>query len=79
MHKGNKIYPVWSEQTEGLLWDKSHKILMIVHKFTLTNKSDKVNGMLFGVLFEERARSLVFGPNSEYSPRILVRNITRRV
>ena len=30
MHEGNEGYPVWSEPTEGLLWHKSHKILMVV-------------------------------------------------
>ena len=30
MREGNKASPVWSEPTEGLLWYKSQKILMVV-------------------------------------------------
>ena len=30
MREGNEGYPVWSELTEGLLWHKSQKILMVV-------------------------------------------------
>jgi len=30
MHEGNEDYPIWSEPTEGLLWHKPHKILMLV-------------------------------------------------
>ena len=30
MRKGNEGYPFWSEPTEGLLWHKSQKILMVV-------------------------------------------------
>ena len=30
MRKGNEGYPIWSELTEGLLWHKSQKILMVV-------------------------------------------------
>ena len=30
MREGNEGYPVWSEPTEGLLWHKPQKILMVV-------------------------------------------------
>lgn len=30
MSEANKGYPIWSEQTEGILWHESRKILMIV-------------------------------------------------
>jgi len=29
MHEGNECFPIWSKPTEGLLWRKSHKILMV--------------------------------------------------
>ena len=30
MREGNEGYPIWSKPTEGLLWHKSQKMLMVV-------------------------------------------------